>query len=139
MVDTHTGLQRRRNMQAIRSTNTRPELVVRSLLHARGFRYRLHVRSLPGRPDIVLKRYRTAIFVHGCFWHQHGCPRSSLPKSRKSYWHPKLSNNVERHKRQVNELRALGWRVITIWECEVDTPTLARRLRTLFKRQLDYR
>ena len=139
MADNHTAMQRSRNMQAIRSTNTRPELVVRKLLHARGFRYRLHDRSLPGSPDIVLKSYRTAIFVHGCFWHQHGCSRSSLPKSHQNYWHPKLSRNVQRHARQADELRALGWEVITVWECEIDTSALPRRLRGLFKRRLDRR
>lgn len=131
MPDKYSPQQRSRNMRAIRSANTKPELAVRKFLHANGLRYRLHLSSLPGRPDVVLKRHRTVIFVHGCFWHQHGCARSTLPKSRQSYWHPKLMRNVKRYERQVSELRKLGWRVITIWECQLDQSALRRRVRTL--------
>ena len=135
MADNLTSIQRRRNMQAIRSKNTTPELLVRKFLHAEGFRFRLHDRSLPGCPDIVLKRHGVLIFVHGCFWHQHGCGRSVLPKTRASYWHPKLQNNVRRHANRLKTLRGLGWRVITVWECQIDTTALRRRLATLLRKK----
>lgn len=107
-------------MARIRSSNTKPEIAVRRLLHARGLRFRLHRRDLPGKPDIVLPRHRLAIFVHGCFWHQHpGCRLASRPKTRTDYWMPKLSANVERDARAVSGLTDMGWRVETIWECDV--------------------
>jgi|TARA_B100001964_G_scaffold77121_1_gene87346 DNA mismatch endonuclease (patch repair protein) len=106
-------------MSAIRSKNTNPETVVRSLLFALGYRYRLHKKDLPGKPDIILKKHNTVIFVHGCFWHQHKeCKRANIPKSNKKYWIPKLERNVERDKINKRELNRLGWNVITIWECE---------------------
>ena len=98
MPDNLTPEQRRRTMQSIQSKNTKSELRTRSFLHALGFRFRLHDKSLPGKPDIVLKKHRTAIFVHGCFWHQHGCARSVFPKTNQIYWIPKLEANVARHK-----------------------------------------
>lgn len=133
MADTVTPAQRRRNMQAIRSKHTGPELLVRKFLHRRGFRYRLHDPTLPGQPDIVLKRFGAVVFVHGCFWHRHGCSRSVLPKSRESYWYPKLANNVRRHKQRLCELDKLGWRVITVWECETHNKTLRQRLLPLLR------
>jgi DNA mismatch endonuclease (patch repair protein) len=106
-------------MSAIRSKNTNPETVVRSLLFALGYRYRLHRKDLPGKPDIILKKHNTVIFVHGCFWHQHKeCKRANIPKSNKKYWIPKLERNAERDKINKRELNKLGWNVITIWECE---------------------
>jgi DNA mismatch endonuclease (patch repair protein) len=106
-------------MSAIRSKNTNPETVVRSLLFALGYRYRLHRNDLPGKPDIILKKHNTVIFVHGCFWHQHKeCKRANIPKSNKKYWIPKLERNAERDKINKRELNKLGWNVITIWECE---------------------
>src|SRR5437016_5479304 len=97
-------------MARIRSSNTQPELAVRSFLHRLGFRFRLHTRTLPGRPDLVLPRHRLAIFVHGCFWHQHpNCKLASTPKTRQDYWKPKLSGNVERDRRNSSKLRELGW------------------------------
>tara|TARA_B100000315_G_C14505831_1_gene554557 strand:- start:722 stop:1093 length:372 start_codon:yes stop_codon:yes gene_type:complete len=106
-------------MSAIRSKNTNPETVVRSLLFALGYRYRLHRNDLPGKPDIILKKHNTVIFVHGCFWHQHKeCKRANIPKSNKKYWIPKLERNAERDKINKRELNRLGWNVITIWECE---------------------
>lgn len=133
MVDNLTLEQRRRNMRAIRSKDTIPEVLVRKFLHGSGFRYRLHVRSLPGSPDLVLKRYATVVFVHGCFWHQHGCARNAVPKSRKQYWKPKLENNVRRHADQVKQLRALGWRTITVWECQTQGNALRRRFNFLLR------
>lgn len=135
MADNLTAEQRRRNMQAIRSKNTSPEMSVRKFLHRNGFRYRLHVRSLPGSPDIVLRRYSTVVFVHGCFWHQHGCVRTALPKSRKRYWKPKLLNNIARHAEQVKQLHALGWRAITVWECQIRGHALQRKFKPLLAKR----
>ncbi len=118
-MDTVSKEVRSRNMSAIRSKNTNPETVVRSLLFALGYRYRLHRKDLPGKPDIILKKHNTVIFVHGCFWHQHKeCKRANIPKSNKKYWIPKLERNAERDKINKRELNRLGWNVITIWECE---------------------
>lgn len=105
-------------MKAIRSENTRPEMIVRKLLFSAGFRYRLHKKSLPGKPDIVLSRWNVAIFVNGCFWHGHnGCPRATLPIRNAAYWLPKLARNKERDREEQNSLLSLGWRVLVVWEC----------------------
>jgi DNA mismatch endonuclease Vsr len=109
---------RRRNMAAIRGRDTTPELRLRCLLHGLGYRFRLHRRDLPGRPDIVFPGRRKAIFVHGCFWHRHGCRNSVLPKTRAKWWEEKLSRNAERDKAAVASLESLGWSVMTVWECE---------------------
>ena len=131
MADTISSEQRSRNMSRIRSRDTKPEMLVRSFLHASGFRFRLHVKDLPGKPDIVLPKYKTVIFVHGCFWHQHHCKDGHLPKSRCEYWGPKLSRNRERDRLHKRRLHALGWRTFTIWECETaDSERLAVRLHT---------
>ncbi|WP_311202876.1 very short patch repair endonuclease [Rhizobium sp. SRDI969] len=114
--------QRSSNMRAVRSGDTNPELIVRKLLHALGFRFRLRRADLPGKPDIVLPRYQTVIFVHGCFWHRHTCKRASTPKTRTEFWEAKLAGNVARDRRVIDELRALGWRVVVIWECETRSP-----------------
>lgn len=116
-MDTRTPEQRRRIMQAVKTRNTEPELIVRRLLHAEGYRFRLHRKDLPGTPDIVLPGRRKAIFVHGCFWHAHGCAKGRAPKSRLDYWAPKLAQNVERDARKVRELEAAGWQVLTVWGC----------------------
>jgi DNA mismatch endonuclease Vsr len=109
---------RRRNMSAIRGRDTKPELRVRRLLHALGYRFRLHRRDLPGRPDIVFPGRRKVIFVHGCFWHRHGCRNAVLPRARRDWWESKLSRNVERDAGNVAALEFLDWTVLTIWECE---------------------
>jgi DNA mismatch endonuclease, patch repair protein len=115
--------KRSSNMSRIRSTDTKPELAVRTALHSRGFRFRLHRTDLPGKPDIVLPRYRAAVFVHGCFWHQHpGCRLASWPKSRTEYWAPKLGRNVERDAQAARRLQELGWRPIVVWECDTRSP-----------------
>ncbi len=121
------------NMSRIRAKNTRPEIFVRSLLHRTGYRFRLHVKSLPGKPDIVLPKYKTVIFVHGCFWHRHpNCKYAYTPKSRIDFWQRKFKQNVERHVSVTNELKKLGWRVIVVWECEIsNTAKLAKRLKRL--------
>ena len=117
-------------MSRIRSSNTRPEIAVRRLLHALGYRFRLHRRDLPGKPDIVLPRHRLALFVHGCFWHQHpGCRLASKPKTRQDYWTPKLAGNVQRDQLAQEALAAMGWRVEVIWECDARKPAeLERRV-----------
>lgn len=110
---------RRRNMAAIKHRDTTPEIVVRRELHRRGFRFRLHDRTLPGRPDIVLKRYRTVVLVHGCFWHHHGCKNSVWPRTRRDFWRDKINGNLRRDGRNKRDLLRAGWRVLTVWECEV--------------------
>lgn len=120
MADTRSPEQRRRIMQAVRTKDTGPEWTVRRWLHSRGYRYRLHPKNLPGRPDIVLPGKRLAIFVHGCFWHGHGCSKGKAPKSRLEYWAPKLEANRARDARKARELGEFGWRVLTIWQCEVN-------------------
>jgi DNA mismatch endonuclease (patch repair protein) len=111
-----TSPQRSANMSRIRSKDTKPEMLVRSVLHGLGFRYRLHVRGLPGRPDIVLPKYRTVIQVKGCFWHCHNCPDGRLPKSNREYWIPKLHRNKSRDILNDRKLRNLGWSVRNLWE-----------------------
>lgn len=115
--------KRSAQMRLIRARDTKPELTVRRALHAHGLRYRLHARELPGKPDIVFRRKRVAIFVHGCFWHQHpdpNCKRARMPKSRRDFWEPKLIGNRSRDQIARGELEAAGWRVIEIWECQLD-------------------
>jgi len=119
MADTRSPDQRRRIMQSVGTKNTGPELKVRRALHALGFRFRLHRKDLPGSPDIVLPKWRTAIFVHGCFWHGHGCSKGRAPKSRLDYWLPKIEANRERDVTNENRLREQGWQVLTIWQCEI--------------------
>jgi len=130
-MDTVSKEVRSRNMSAIRSKNTKPESVVRSLLFALGYRYRLHRKDLPGKPDIILKKYNTVIFVHGCFWHQHKkCKRANIPKSNKKYWIPKLERNVKRDRSHNTKLKKQGWKVLVIWECEIkDSERMIARLK----------
>lgn len=117
-MDTRTEEQRRRIMQSVKSKDTGPELIVRRLLHALGYRFRLHRKDLPGRPDIVLPKRRKVIFVHGCFWHWHGCSKGQLPKSRLDYWQPKLEANVKRDRTKREQLESLGWKTLVVWQCE---------------------
>ncbi|MBK8457238.1 MAG: DNA mismatch endonuclease Vsr [Phyllobacteriaceae bacterium] len=129
MTDTRTPAQRRRIMQAVKSADTGPEIAVRRLLFSRGYRYRLHYGRLPGKPDIVFPARRKAIFIHGCFWHRHNCPKGRLPKSRLDYWIPKLEANTERDRRKIAEIEALGWTVLVVWQCEMaDVERLIRKL-----------
>ncbi|BDQ38034.1 very short patch repair endonuclease [Pseudodesulfovibrio nedwellii] len=117
--DIFTPEKRSEVMSKIRGKNTRPELFVRSLLHRIGYRFRLHRKDLPGKPDLVLSKYRTVVFVHGCFWHQHdGCKSSGFPKSNQPFWKEKLLRNKARDKRNIAALESLGWNVIVVWECE---------------------
>lgn len=105
-------------MAAIKSADTKPEIYVRRTLHAAGFRFRLHPKNLPGKPDLVLPRYKTAVLVHGCFWHGHGCKADHKPKTNTSYWSAKIGRNIERDKRNRSALEAAGWQVYEIWECD---------------------
>lgn len=110
-------------MARIRGKDSKPELIVRRMLHGMGYRYRLHDRSLPGNPDIVLKRHRKVIFVHGCFWHRHDCPDGrKLPKSKPEYWTPKLEGNRQRDRRSLSRLDEMAWSTLVIWECELRDP-----------------
>ncbi len=125
-MDVVDAAKRSRMMSGIRSKDTKPEMLVRSFLHARGYRYRLHRKDLPGKPDIVLSRLRVCIFVHGCFWHHHqGCKYGVLPKSRTDFWKAKLLANVARDEKTVDTLASIGWTVIVVWECELRRSDLA--------------
>jgi DNA mismatch endonuclease (patch repair protein) len=117
-------------MGSVGARNSKPEMVVRRLVHALGYRFRLHLRNLPGTPDLVFPRLRKVIFVHGCFWHRHpGCRRSTSPKTRAEFWATKFERNTERDARKEDELKALGWEVLIVWECETfDADALAPRL-----------
>jgi len=126
MADVVDKATRSRMMSGIRAKNTKPELLVRSYLHAQGFRFRLHTKKLPGTPDLVLSRWRTVIFVHGCFWHFHDCHYFKLPQTRTNFWREKLTNNKVRDEKNRLLLEKLGWRVLVIYECELrDAPETA--------------
>ena len=108
------------NMSRIKSGNTKPEIVVRSLLHKLGYRFRLHRKDLPGKPDIVLPRYNSVVFVHGCFWHRHnGCKKATVPKTKILFWREKFKGNIERDIKVQEELQSMGWKILIIWECEL--------------------
>ena len=135
MVDHVDSAKRSLNMAAVRSKHTEPELVVRKIVYALGYRYRLHIKTLPGCPDIVFRKRAKVIFVHGCFWHRHsGCALARLPKSRLDFWVPKLEGNRKRDERNKRELRRMGWKVLTVWECELKKPA---RLTGRVRRFLD--
>ena len=111
--------QRSRNMSAIKSKNTKPEIAVRKVLHSMGYRFRLHSKDLPGSPDIVLPKYKTVIFVHGCFWHRHkDCKYATTPKTRQEFWNKKFTTNIERDLEIHEKIKNLNWRSVVIWECE---------------------
>ncbi|MDA8129039.1 MAG: DNA mismatch endonuclease Vsr [Betaproteobacteria bacterium] len=129
MADVVDKATRSRMMAGIRGENTKPELEVRRFLHSRGVRYRLHVQELPGKPDIVLPKYRTVIFVHGCFWHRHrGCKNAVMPKTNRDFWEQKLRANVARDRRNLRALTMAGWRCLVIWECEARQPQRLSKL-----------
>ncbi|HGT3367014.1 TPA: very short patch repair endonuclease [Pseudomonas aeruginosa] len=138
-MDKLTPEQRKLCMQKNKNKNTKPEIIVRSICHSLGLRFRLHRNDLPGHPDLTFPKYRTCIFVHGCFWHQHpSCKLSSSPKTRVEYWTPKLAKNVERDANNIASLQTLGWRAIVIWECETkEISLLKRKILTLFTMNTD--
>jgi DNA mismatch endonuclease, patch repair protein len=138
MTDTFTKAERSRIMAAVKSKDTTTELVVRRIVHLLGYRYRLHVRSLPGTPDLVFPRLRKVINVSGCFWHLHGCPRCRIPQAHRRYWLDKLNRNAARDRRNGRALRRLGYRVLTVWECQTTVRT-RDRLAARLKRFLDAR
>ena len=129
MADVHSKEIRSYNMSRIRSKDTKPEMLVRRFLHKNGFRYRLHVKGLPGKPDIVLTKYKTVIFIHGCFWHGHeGCKYYVVPKTRTEWWVNKIGTNISNDVNAERLLKALGWKVIIIWGCELKIRTFAYTL-----------
>ncbi|MFW8594730.1 very short patch repair endonuclease [Cribrihabitans neustonicus] len=129
MADKLTPERRSANMAQIRAKDTKPEMLVRRIVHGLGYRYRLHRKDLPGKPDLVFGPRRKVIFVHGCFWHQHSCRAGRIPASRRDYWEPKLQRNVERDATHLAALTGSGWQVLTVWECETkDLDALRSRL-----------
>ena len=134
MADTHSKEVRSRNMSHIRSTNSKPEEIVRKYLFSRGLRYRKNVRSLPGTPDIVLKKYRTVVFVNGCFWHHHDCGRFVWPSTNTEYWRKKIDRNTERDKENYDRLTAQGWQVLIIWECQLKKKVSDKQLQILYEK-----
>ena len=132
MADVHSKETRSYNMSRIKGKDTKPEMLVRKCLHANGFRYRLHVKNLPGKPDIVLPKYKTVIFVHGCFWHGHaGCKYFVVPKTKTDWWLNKINGNVENDKKAYKALHELGWKVIEAWECKLRPTTIEEMFRNL--------
>jgi DNA mismatch endonuclease, patch repair protein len=135
MADVHSKEVRSYNMSRIKGKDTKPEILVRKFLHAQGFRFRLHVKDLPGKPDIVLPKYKTVIFVHGCFWHGHeGCKYYAVPKTRSEWWVNKINSNIANDTKANTALKEKGWRIITLWECHLKPKTLARTLTPLLKK-----
>lgn len=135
-MDKLTPEHRSWNMSRIKSSNTKPELIVRSILHRMGFRFRLHRKDIPGKPDIVLPKYKTVIFVHGCFWHRHeGCKYAYTPKSRVDFWEAKFSSNIKRDIKVKKQLDELNWNIFVIWECELsDINSLRKKIQKYFNR-----
>jgi DNA mismatch endonuclease (patch repair protein) len=134
MTDVHDKATRSYNMSQIRSRNTKPEMLVRKFLYAQGFRYKLHDKKLPGKPDIVLPKYRTVIFIHGCFWHGHkDCRYFVVPKTRTEWWLNKINSNIVNDTKAVRLLRKEGWRIINLWECDLKPTKLSRTLSRLLK------
>ncbi|QEE26769.1 DNA mismatch endonuclease Vsr [Terriglobus albidus] len=130
-----TPEHRSRTMRAVKSRNTSPELAVRRLLHSMGYRYRLHRADLPGKPDIVFPGRRKAIFVHGCFWHGHNCPRGArIPKENRAYWQEKIDRNRSRDKKVSTQIRLANWKRLIIWECEIRSDDLSEKLRQFLDR-----
>lgn len=136
MTDNLNSEQRSHAMRQVRSGDTGPEMFVRKLIHRLGFRFRLDTKHLPGKPDLIFPKYRVAIFVHGCFWHRHyACVRATVPKTNESYWTGKFDRNVKRDRAVAASLKSIGWKVLTIWECEIRQPLrLKRRILRFFRR-----
>lgn len=132
MADVHDKETRSYNMSRIKGKNTKPEMLVRKFLHANGYRYRLHVKDLPGKPDIVLPKYKTVIFVHGCFWHGHeGCKYFVVPKTRTDWWLNKINTNKANDEKAIKALKEQGWKIITLWECQLKPKVVEETLHNL--------
>ncbi len=131
MTDVFDKKKRSEIMSSVKSKDTKPEIIVRKLLHSMGYRFRLHQEDLPGSPDIVLPKYKKVIFVHGCFWHGHeGCPRATLPKTNMEFWEAKIAKNMARHAEAVQNLSRMGWKSLVIWTCEIkDLEQLSKKIR----------
>lgn len=138
MTNKEAAAQLKYKMSRIKGKDTKPEIIIRSILHRAGFRFRKNVADLPGKPDIVLPKYRTVIFVHGCFWHQHkGCAKCKIPKSKVEFWTEKLGKNVERDKKHNLKLKKMGWRVLTVWECETKNETqITKKLKKILSKAI---
>ncbi|MGM0608742.1 MAG: very short patch repair endonuclease [Candidatus Muiribacteriota bacterium] len=135
MVDVHDKNTRSYNMSRIKGKDTKPELIVRKYLHSKGFRFRLHEKKLPGRPDIVLPKYKTTIHVHGCFWHGHeGCKHFVVPKNKHKWWAEKINRTIERDKENYLLLKKLGWKNILVWECELKNNNVDITLQNLYEK-----
>jgi len=135
MADVHSKETRSYNMSRIKGKDTKPEMLVRRFLHAQGFRHRLHVKGLPSKPDIVLPKYKTIIFIHGCFWHGHkGCKYFVVPKTRTEWWLNKINGNIENDKKTIKALKKEGWRVVTLWECQLKPSTITAALDSLLRK-----
>jgi DNA mismatch endonuclease (patch repair protein) len=135
MADVHTKEQRSYNMSRIKSKNTKPEILVRKFLHANGFRFRLNVKDLPGKPDIVLPKYKTVIFVNGCFWHGHkNCKYFTIPKTRTKWWTDKINTNIANDTKAVKALKKEQWKVITVWQCQLKPAKIEKTLSYLLKK-----
>jgi DNA mismatch endonuclease, patch repair protein len=135
MADVHDKKTRSYNMSQIKGKNTKPEMLVRKFLHANGFRYRLHVKNLPGKPDIVLPKYKTVIFVHGCFWHGHeNCKYYVVPKTRTEWWINKINSNITNDTKSAQALKKQGWQIINLWECNLKPAQLDKSLSSLLKK-----
>lgn len=135
MADIVSRSKRTEIMSSVKQRHTKPEIAVRKILHRYGFRFRLHNKKLPGTPDIVLPKHKAVIFVHGCFWHQHeGCRKSRRPTSNVEFWNEKLDKNIERDNRKESELKNAGWKVLTIWDCEIkDEDLLIEKVKSFFR------
>ena len=134
MADVHNKETRSYNMSQIKGKNTKPEMLVRKFLHAQGFRYKLHDKTLPGKPDLVLPKYKTVIFIHGCFWHGHkGCKYYVVPKTRTDWWLQKINGNIANDEKAVKALKKDGWKIITIWECELKRDKLENTLKKVIR------
>ena len=135
MADVHSKETRSYTMSQIKGRNTKPEMLVRKFLHAQGFRYKLHDKTLPGKPDIVLPKYKTVIFIHGCFWHGHeGCKYFVVPKTRTEWWLNKINGNIANDEKALKTLQQAGWKIITLWECELKSEKLEISLDSLLKK-----
>lgn len=133
-MDVHSPAVRSRNMSRIRSKNTKPEISVRMGLHAKGLRYSLNNNQLPGKPDVVFRRFNVVLFVNGCFWHGHeGCDKFRIPKTRREWWMSKINKTKSRDKKAICELRSKGWRTLTVWECQLNKTNRSDTIETLFR------